>query len=263
MINKVHTIKGQFGIDIPKGSLYYPSAGDDMFNALMYSIDAVNEAHFSDRRQLVLPYPECGVKYLNSNRIRPERIELERKNHGIIGKDVVIKARETNSKDHIYILCFNNTLKEYFNFDAGVIRPDFSRQTSEVWTLNNGRNESTEIQIHIHRMDAVLMLIGLKNISIFFYRRDSEGEGGSGQYWLSPTLFNLILYKMVDGGLIVTDGSNMGPYPYRDDFPWSSLKYHERIVKNFYYNNIRFEYIGKLQSDEVSCDTHIWQIHKE
>lgn len=55
------------------------TAGNDMLNAFMYSIDSVNEAHFSDRGQLVLPYPEWGVKYLNSSRIRSERTELERK----------------------------------------------------------------------------------------------------------------------------------------------------------------------------------------
>lgn len=263
MTNKATTIKEQFGISVPKGSLYYPAAGDDMLNALMYSIDSVNEAHFSGRRQLVLPYPECGVKYLNSNRLRTEGIELGRKNHGTISKDVVIKAREAHNDDHIYISCFNNTLKKYFNFDAGVIRPDFFRQTSEIWTLNNSEGTATDVQIHIHKMDAVLMLMGLENISIFFYRRDSDGDGGSEQYWFSPALFNLVLYKMVDGGLIVTDGSNMSPYSYRKDFPWSSFKHHERIIKNFYYNNMRFEHIGKLESDDISDDTHIWQIHRE
>lgn len=155
--------------------------------------------------------------------------------------NVVIKAREAHSDDHIYISCFNNTLKKYFNFDAGVIRPDFSRQTSEIWTLNNSEGKATDVQIHIHKMDAVLMLMGLENISIFFYRRDSDG----------------------DGGLIVTDGSNLSHYPYRKDFPWSSFKHHERIVENFCYNNMRFEHIGKLESDDVSDDTHIWRFHRE
>lgn len=122
---------------------------------------------------------------------------------------------------------------------------------------------AADVQIHIHKMDAVPMLMGLENISIFFYRRDSDGDGGSEQYWFSPALFNLVLYKMVDGGLIVTDGSNMSPYSYRKDFPWSSFKHHERIVKNFYYNNMRFEHIGKLESDDVSDYTHIWQFHRE
>lgn len=107
------------------------------------------------------------------------------------------------------------------------------------------------------------MLMGLENISIFFYRRDSDGEGGSEQYWFSPTLFNLVLYKMIDGGLIVTDGSNMSPYPYREDFPWSSFSYHNKIVKSFYYDKIRFEYIGKLENDNTSHNTYVWQIHRE
>ena len=47
-------------------------------------------------------------------------------------------------------------------------------------------------------------------VGVFFYRGDSRGEGGSGTRWLAlkrGQLFD-VLTKLVDGGLIVTDGSN-------------------------------------------------------
>jgi hypothetical protein len=51
------------------------------------------------------------------------------------------------------------------------------------------------------------------NLGVFFYRGDSLGEGGSGTLWLSVHHSNVhlieeVLAKLVDGGLIVTDGSN-------------------------------------------------------
>lgn len=260
MSEKVKTIKEQFGIKIPKGNLYYPASGGDTVDALMYSIDAVNEAHFSDTSHVVIPYPECGVSYrINTNRVRIERTEAERKARGIIGRDIIKSATEILVNSANFNVSFNNTLSKYFDFNAAFIKPGFGVQVAEKWTLNEGESITSDIHIFAYNMDAVLTLMGLENISIFFYRCDSDGESGSEQYWFSPDLFNLVLYKMVDGGLIVTDGSNISPYPYRTDLPWSSFREHDKIVENFYYNGIRFEYIGKL---DQSNDTHIWQIHK-
>lgn len=53
-----------------------------------------------------------------------------------------------------------------------------------------------------------------KNLSdplgVFFYRGDSLGEGGSGILWNDFPLMERVLHKLVDGGLLVTDGSNPG-----------------------------------------------------
>jgi hypothetical protein len=47
----------------------------------------------------------------------------------------------------------------------------------------------------------------IPEISVFFYRGDSPGEGGSGNHWLNQPHINSVLDKMVNHGLIVTDGS--------------------------------------------------------
>lgn len=47
----------------------------------------------------------------------------------------------------------------------------------------------------------------IRQIGVFFYRGDSPGEGGSGNLWLSPKHINEICSKLIDGGLLVTDGS--------------------------------------------------------
>ena len=56
----------------------------------------------------------------------------------------------------------------------------------------------------------------LPTISVFFYRRDSSGEGGSGLYLLGKRWLPEILKHFVsEGGLIITDGSNSGGGLYR------------------------------------------------
>lgn len=47
-------------------------------------------------------------------------------------------------------------------------------------------------------------------LGVFFYRGDSLGEGGSGILWNDAPLMERVMRKLVDGGLIVTDGSNPG-----------------------------------------------------
>lgn len=45
-------------------------------------------------------------------------------------------------------------------------------------------------------------------LSIFFYRGDGEGEGGSSFKWLHKDRLKNIFEVLEDGGLIITDGSN-------------------------------------------------------
>lgn len=79
-----------------------------------------------------------------------------------------------------------------------------------------------------HQKDGLLTLIeDVRAVAIFFYRGDSQGEGGSGQWVLGPgpVAFHVLLARLLDGGLICTDGSNCG---YYDDFtdryaPWNAF----------------------------------------
>ncbi|TLD71168.1 hypothetical protein FEM03_09690 [Phragmitibacter flavus] len=56
----------------------------------------------------------------------------------------------------------------------------------------------------------------LPQIDVFFYRRDSNGEGGSGVFLLSKTYLDKIMRRMnPSGGLLITDGSNRGNGIYK------------------------------------------------
>jgi hypothetical protein len=48
----------------------------------------------------------------------------------------------------------------------------------------------------------------IDRLGVFFYRGDSLGEGGSGNLWLASDHMREVCAKLVDGGLIVTYGSN-------------------------------------------------------
>jgi hypothetical protein len=66
-------------------------------------------------------------------------------------------------------------------------------------------------QARFEVMDVRAYLSILPQINVLFYRRDSNGEGGSGIYILSERYLSKIMKRFEpSGGLIITDGSNHG-----------------------------------------------------
>lgn len=106
----------------------------------------------------------------------------------------------------------------------------------------------------------------IPRISVFYYRGDSEGEGGSGTQWLNSLHFSDVLRKMHSGGLIVTDGSQTcGSKQYAKfaTFSRSSSGY-ETFIENR-------ETFYDLQGNKFECvgfaghrygPTLIWQLTK-
>lgn len=67
------------------------------------------------------------------------------------------------------------------------------------------------IQIHLRRgYGFSAFRKEISSLGVFFYRGDSEGEGGSGNLWMAPDHISEICFKLINGGLIVTDGSQHG-----------------------------------------------------
>ena len=57
--------------------------------------------------------------------------------------------------------------------------------------------------------DAREIISNIAVIDVLFYRRDSNGEGGSGLFVLGDAFLPHILKRFPsEGGLIITDGSN-------------------------------------------------------
>ena len=124
-------------------------------------------------------------------------------------------------------------------------------QLTEVYLhIPSGRT----VRIHRIRDQGLLALHAvLKPIGVFFYRGDSQGEGGSGDYWLSAPFFDPVLSLMKDGGLVVTDGSNISPRP--DTF--SSLRRPSRqtTIRGTFGHDLAL-----LQQVEEPRQTFAWQV---
>lgn len=71
-------------------------------------------------------------------------------------------------------------------------------------------------QIRFVRGDALECLRQMEQIDVLFYRRDSNGEGGSALYVLGkPWLSEIVRHMPDSGGRIITDGSNSGSGMFR------------------------------------------------
>ena len=68
----------------------------------------------------------------------------------------------------------------------------------------------------------------IQQIGVFFYRGDSGGEGGSGNLWLKPDHIDEICAKLIDGGLLVTDGSQQSKWtkPAPNSEYWPLAQFH-------------------------------------
>lgn len=112
----------------------------------------------------------------------------------------------------------------------------------------SARFELEGVAAYSHQKDGLLTLLeDLGPLAVFFYRGDSEGEGGSDQRWLMPVLFDVVLSRMMDGGVIYTDGSNGGgaflgeasPGTYVTSLPVDAevgqqLMYRDRLLRCVY-----------------------------
>lgn len=113
--------------------------------------------------------------------------------------------------------------------------------------------------VYSHRKDGLLTLIDdVRSMSIFYYRGDSYGEGGSNQPWLEPVLFHTVLARLLDGGIVATDGSNCGSG--RDgSVPWNSLCGGAPKGTRFDYAGRQFLCVGELR-DSHRRNVNVWQV---
>ena len=90
------------------------------------------------------------------------------------------------------------------------------------------------------------VLPNLSTIDVLFYRRDSDGEGGSDVFVLGDSILPLILNRFPSaGGLIISDGSNSRGGNFRKMKRQSGLRKHG-------WNFVRL-------TDQPLADTHgLW-----
>jgi TPR repeat protein len=110
--------------------------------------------------------------------------------------------------------------------------------------------------IHVHRVRDIGLraLTRLRSrLQVFFYRGDSDGEGGSGNHWLSRIWFDIVLCRMSDCGLVVTDGSNRGP----EGTPYGRLSHPDR-ARDRTMDSPMGHQLDWLQQVDARRSTHAW-----
>ncbi|HBV20738.1 MAG TPA: hypothetical protein DEF07_03340 [Nitrosomonas sp.] len=114
----------------------------------------------------------------------------------------------------------------------------------------------------------------ISTLGVFFYRGDSLGEGGSGNLWLLNEHINDVCLKLIDVGLIVSDGSNPGMrmrkkgiyrefWKYRETGAYSEENYDpEYLIKSMRsfndYGGREFNCVG--YAGHRYGPTMIWQV---
>ncbi|HPZ44293.1 MAG TPA: hypothetical protein PL078_09865, partial [Bacillota bacterium] len=235
-------------ITIPKGILYYPCCWDDTIVPIRIFLNKVNQFHFADIHRIGLP--ALGEGHERGRRptttvFKDGEFCKGRRGNLIIRPWSVSKSKVCNLNINQETISFARTLSE------NVILIKNPGIYKEIWT---NLRDGSKAEVFCHYNDGILTLSSLEKLSIFFYRGDSIGEGGSGQWWLGPKLFNYLLDKLLDGGLIITDGSN--PDPMYKTVAWSPLW---EYGNDFTYRNRHFKCLGKLDSSFRSS-TYVWQV---
>ncbi len=241
------SFKEIFDIEIPKGKLFYPCCGDDTYKPISLFLDTLDEFHFADRNTI------RSFRYLEINKDDNTRDTKRYGEKCFFSKDIVKSClKEERSRIRLKL---EKVLKENFNFYIGncmgeVVIP----MQSYKWIVGK---EEKEVSIKSYGLDAFMSLLTLDNISVFFYRGDSIGEGGSGQWWFGKNIFETLLDKMVEGGIILTDGAN---FDMREEFvSWKNLSTCG-AKEDFTALGRDFEYIGQVYSD--AKELHAWRVTK-
>ncbi len=233
----------EYNIKVPEGILFYPGAGEDTLEPIELFGGLVDKLVFADIREITLPDTNCEKVFYNSVRNRyysgRTKGEIEK---GIV-EEVHIKTQSTN-------IDIGNAMFKYFDMDIGSVRT-VNNIRVEDWYLYN----KDKIKINTFNNDGFLSLLNLTDISVFFYRGDSQGEGGSGQWWFSPQVFKVLTSRLTDGAIIITDGANF--HPSYKMVSWSPLRDRENR-QDFPYNDMYFEYIGEREGYGRSCG--IWRV---
>lgn len=237
----------KFTVKIPEGKFYYPSCGRDTYWPIKLFGELVDEMHFSDVNGVILPYVENGISLEGKNEISKYEVEKRKKIGVMFNKEITHAEKIVHG---VYNHSVGEDFNKYFNKNLGDIRYHTNFVT-EIWkTLSNH-----EVKIITHKFDGILTLLKLKNLSVFFYRNNENGESRCNQLWFHEELLDIVLDKLVDGALIVADGSGS-----LNGFPWMNAK-KSRYKEKYRYKDIDFTYLGAINDNYKSCQ--VWQVKKK
>lgn len=253
------SLSSRLQVRVPEGRLFYPCCGDDTLGPLRWFMDSISEFHFVDIQNLPgLPRLDCA------SQDQPGRGGSRNGRLGAIRKEIVSQVDELEDQE---VAVDPETLRkmETCGFKLKGLRESRTRINRQEWTYEPGGGKKIRVCRYIQ--DGLTVFLGLDEISVFFLRKDSMGESGSGQMWFQKGLFDLILDKLLDGGLIVTDGSGL-PMEGRDDLPYRGLWKNHRswgreavtMPEDFQYMGRTFRCLG--EAGRGYGPVYVWQVER-
>lgn len=257
------TVASKYGITIPNGPLFYPCVGNDTFEPMKLFIDSISEFHFVDSK-LIPKSPRLGIRVSGyDDEDNSGRQSSRMATNLMFPRELISGAKAFNPADGAIDIQKINDLKL-----RGIKFADYNGQVGKIykqeWEL---AKDNKKIEIYKHRQDGLATFISLDKISVFYLRRDSEGEGGSGQRWFQKNLFEIILDKLMDGGLIVTDGSGFDP-TIIENAQWRALWANrssgrkngniDNIPDDFEYYHRKFKCLGEC--GRGYGPVYVWQV---
>ncbi len=208
---------------LKEGNLFYPCSGKDFIIPIESFLPWISSFWFVDVNYNSQP----ALKDLSGYRL------LKQSSYNLAGK----------------------SLNSRYPYEIKIFRQEYQHNKSnQQFTISKCRGRG---------YDAFRSVIKLNKLplSIFFYRGDSQGESGSGFYWLKKPRLGNILEVLEDGGLVVTDGSNCHTKYFESE------RFHGKdnisgkeafdMAKSFSFANRQFQCIGYL--DNKYGPTLIWQ----
>lgn len=245
----LEVLRHKFNRSTLSKTLFYPCCWYDTLEPITVFQDLIENYHFSDTVAIGLPHVVNSIdddKPCNSS---------------------------FQQKRPSFIKTLNHSFSQYYHYesslmitneDAGDLRLD---HRSILYREQFRSHENNQIfNINCHRYDCRQAFHNIDSLSVFYYRGDSMGEGGSGVWWFGPDLFPQLVDKLEDGGFIITDGSN--PDPNHLYTPWMSLYTHSHFhfrdlkegeqPKSFTYRNKYFQLLGDLS--ERYGTVYVWQV---
>lgn len=161
------------------GTLFYPASGQDLAGPLAAFLSHIDDFWFVDRGYFVHRGADRGHPVsLRQAGFRFEGCEIE-------GPPLSVEERRVDERGRPY----------------PYIQP--CTRTDRYREVDSGRM----VRIRRRRGFGQRSIELVPRIHVFFHRGDSPGEGGSGLAWWSRRWKDLVLDRLVDGGLVVTDGS--------------------------------------------------------
>ncbi|MCX7393869.1 MAG: hypothetical protein NTW75_07045 [Planctomycetales bacterium] len=208
-MTKMFVINEELRKSVEGTTLFYPCSGNDFRAPLQLFSPFISEFWFVDKGY----YNSIGASVERARRGFPlnER-EYELIQETVVGGDVsnaqckalrrlyglIEKKKDIwNDQNRAGLLGGPETYYQYPFIEPCVL--------TEVY-----RHRPTGKTVKVHRrrgFGTSALDQEIASIGVFYYRGDSMGEGGSGDCWLCRPLLQLVLSKLVSGGLLVTDGS--------------------------------------------------------